>query len=266
MISIKHKPCAVLFIDLLGMGALTTGKIQIPDKCYEAWGIIEKSTQMLAARILVQFRDNLDAIRHNFPEVNIAQLSDGAFIWSSDIKKLLFACHDLMQINARTGIFCRGGMSYGDVITTEDPIPFGQFILGDAVTRAVSLESMGKGARIFLDSNLHNEITLLFPEVFKLNTNEIMVEIVNHFNGDYCYELRWYATHDLSINLKQSNVEEYYADFHKNLCTLLVYNLNQNRFIWNFDTQHHRYTNELLHSLAFQFAIMLNINDPLPRA
>lgn len=196
---------AVLFIDILGTGALTTGKINIDDGTYTGWGIIEnKSHQMLAATILVQFRENLNKIKEKYPKIKIAQLSDGAFIWSETLKDFICASHELMMLNIACGVFCRGGMAYGGIITSDAPLSFGPFVVGDAVTKAVNLESIGKGAKIFIDMSLIDELNEEFNSCLVSAQFPIITEIRNNLTGETYDEFKWYVIKDLETHLSSS--------------------------------------------------------------
>ena len=98
--------------------------------------------------------------RYEFKTVNMAQLSDCAFIWSTDVRSLVNASRSLMWSCTRRGLLCRGGIAFGEIVEPDkEDRTIGRFVVGEAVTKAAGLERVGKGCRIFSDvdlpSNLH---------------------------------------------------------------------------------------------------------------
>ena len=157
---------AVLFVDLLGVGELTSGEsITITSADYSAIRAPKRnrvSNQTYCALLLSIFRRNLRSVRQR--RLKIAQLSDCAFIWSKDPNLVLTAARRLMWRNLKSGLLCRAGLSYGQIV---EPVKvdkqIGQFVCGDAVTRSANLERQGKGARIFVDTELPGLVGLDYP-------------------------------------------------------------------------------------------------------
>lgn len=153
----KSTNAAVFFVDILGFSALTKGMVSnIKEVDYKAWGLNDESFQnhsFLAATILVEFRDVLFSLKHHLPELNIAQISDCAFIWSEKIETLIRGVHYFMWTAVKEkGILCRGGLSYGEIVEVPNVnYDLGAFIVGDAVTRAAKNEGKLKGPRITID-------------------------------------------------------------------------------------------------------------------
>jgi len=148
---------AVLFVDILGISALTTSdKPLVTDLDFKALSKKSKETsgnQFFCARLLSRFRSNLHECKVD--DLKIAQLSDCAFLWSRNESLVVRAARQIFQKNTETGIFARGGMAYGQIIEPEKTrLSLGQFICGKAVTRAAQLEAMGKGARVFIDRDI----------------------------------------------------------------------------------------------------------------
>ena len=92
-------------------------------------------------------------------------------------------------------ILCRGGLSYGEVVTVEDADnELGAFIVGDAVSRAAKNESRLKGPRITMDEEFPQaiwdckdraeHINWISSDLFHCIESEINMEIVD--------EYRWY--------------------------------------------------------------------------
>ena len=151
----KEYDGAVLFVDILGISALTTSKKPLVTahdfdalKFQNAGG-----NQLFCASLLSKFRKNLHAC--NAKGLKVAQLSDCAFLWSKNESLVVQAAEKLFFENTRTGILARAGMTYGQII---EPIKtrksLGHFICGNAVTRAAQLEGSGKGARVFIDREI----------------------------------------------------------------------------------------------------------------
>lgn len=153
----KEYTGAVLFVDILGISALTTSeKPLVTDQDFKALSSRPKKSggnQLFCARLLSQFRSNLHECKVN--DLKIAQLSDCAFLWSKNESLVVQAAQKIFHKNTNTGIFARGGMTFGQIIEPEKTrVSLGQFICGNAVTRAAQLETMGKGARVFIDREI----------------------------------------------------------------------------------------------------------------
>lgn len=191
---------AVFFVDILGFSALTKGQvIGITKKDYDAWGVdseAEHPHSYLAATMLVEFRDALLTLKKHLPSLNIAQISDCAFIWSENAKELLIGVHEFMwNAIGNKGILCRGGLAYGEIIEVENvDYSLGAFVVGDAVTRAAKNEQKLKGPRIAMDVDFPHDIYInvnnvpyldyLSHDLYHPNESEINLEVVD--------EYRWY--------------------------------------------------------------------------
>lgn len=198
---------AVFFVDILGFSALTKGQVKgITDEDYAAWGIANpnsRANSILAATILVEFRDVLHFLKKQYPKINVGQLSDCAFIWSEDILMLLQALHFVMWTMIRDkGILCRGGVAYGEIVDVENAdYNIGAFIVGDAVTRAVKNEGRLKGPRVTMDES--------FPDVLWSKNGQSV--FINHYSADLYHpneseidlsvvdEYRWYLCDDTEL-------------------------------------------------------------------
>lgn len=206
---------AAFYIDILGFSALTQGLVVgLNREDYEAWGINAKEQQnhhVLAATIIVEFRNVLQALKKHIPSIHIAHISDCAFIWSEDVAELLRGVHYFMWAAVRDkGILCRGGISYGEIVEVENKdYALGSVVLGDAVTRAVHLESVLKGPRIAMDEEFPHAvwsqaksiqcIQALTPDLFYAITNEIDMAETNEYRWYLCDE-DFLVNHGYSIN------------------------------------------------------------------
>lgn len=210
----EKKDAAVFFIDILGMSALTEGAInlglideRIDTSIYEVEinGSKELSSpnQIIAAWTLKRFREALRAVHFKY-DIKISQLSDCAFIWSETTSELLMASSELMWNLTLSGVLCRGGLSYGEVIIpNNDKESFGSFILGSAVTRAAKHEARGKGCRVFTDSDAISHFHKEFPgkasspAISTSVYNNIFSPITNPLDFSIADEFKWYLFHDL---------------------------------------------------------------------
>ena len=190
---------AVLFVDLLGFGALTKQLLPLKNKDYQPWlsnAKYEKNPQFLAAMILVKFREILKVVSNEVSDVTVSQLSDCFFVWSSDIESVVKFSLKFMHRAINNGILCRGGMAYGQIIITEKNHDFGKLILGSAVTQAVELEKPAKGARILTHTDLvhqlfeqNSEFAMKVQDLFKPFTNPLDFTIYDEF--------KWYLIDSL---------------------------------------------------------------------
>ncbi len=181
---------AVFFVDILGIGALTRGHITLSTEDYASHGIKSKrnkNTHYFGAKLLIKFRKILNELKRN-KDIQVAQLSDCAFIWSEKSIPLIDAAIMCMWELTREGILCRGGIAYGNIVEPDRVNNrLGKFLLGEAATKAVDLERSGKGCRVFSDVDLPSEISgkkhfLYEPFVGNKNPNDCSITD----------ELRWY--------------------------------------------------------------------------
>jgi hypothetical protein len=148
-------PGFVAYLDLLGIGALTRGKVLLTEEDFSAFQIrrMEPRQHLFAANLLACFRRTLMDAQAEFDRVSFAQLSDAAFLWSASPIDLLPACRRVMYDLAHAGVLCRGGIGFGEIVEPDKVnADLGAFVLGPAVTRAVGAERSGKGFRVFVDS------------------------------------------------------------------------------------------------------------------
>lgn len=176
---------AVFFVDILGIGALTQGKIAIQKDDFIAHSFkISNSTSehVFCAALLMKFRRILNKVMKN-NGVKVAQLSDCAFIWSENASLVLEAAREIMWESTSSGILCRGGMSYGEIVEPDSVnVQLGKFICGKAATQAVKLEGSGKGARIFIDETVPSEVCFsIQEEAFRPNINPIDFSYLDEF-------------------------------------------------------------------------------------
>lgn len=193
---------AALFIDMLGFGDLTRGCLKLTAYEYEPWDVDVESNsphQLLAAKLLLAFRKALTSTNNAHKDAEIAQLSDCCFIWSSDLGCVLDAGRHFMRQATLGGLLCRGGLAYGQIHEPEKvKRSLGAFIVGDAVTRAATLERSGKGARVFTDRETG-------CEVLKRHPNECVKALINPLTGEIVDEWRWYA---LQASLPKENISK----------------------------------------------------------
>jgi len=191
---------AVLFIDILGFGALTNGQIKLEKDDFEAWlkePNHKKNNQFLAATILVEFRRILQQLEVEFPTVKVAQLSDCFFAWSNKIKDVVSFCHRYMHLSIDSGLLSRGGMAQGEIIETEQNHSLGRLILGQAVTTAAGLEKLAKGTRILIDTDLPLS---LYKEnkAFSNRIYEMFQPFENPLDYQVYDEFKWYLVDKLT--------------------------------------------------------------------
>lgn len=201
---IKKMTGAVFFVDILGFGALTQNQVKLSDNDFAPW--LDKynqpyDNQVLAAAILAEFREILTDIDQTF-SVTISQLSDCAFVWSENIKDVIIVANNIMTRCINSGILCRGGLSYGEIIETNQNHSLGRFILGKAVTEAVKLEGIAKGCRIMITEefpfNLHEQDVEFSNIIFPLF--ETFVNPLDYITYD---EFKWYCVPNMIENMAE---------------------------------------------------------------
>lgn len=250
----ETKQAGVFFIDILGMSALTEGMINLDNIEQKIDGQIyqieidgcqklSSPNQVIAAWTLQTFRQALSSMHEKY-DINISQLSDCAFIWTEDTAELLLASSELMWELTLSGVLCRGGLSYGEVIVpSNDNESFGSFILGEAVTKAAKHEGRGKGCRVFTDADSIHHFYSNFPGkvdspvVSTKIYNEIFAPITNPLDYSIVDEFKWYLFHDLkgithhTIELERDKLAMYMA-------ALVSILRHSPYFAWNAQNKH----------------------------
>lgn len=202
---------AVFFVDILGMGALTQNQMNLQDIDYIDWLAqygLEYNNQHLSASILGSFRAILNKKNQEFTNVTIAQLSDCAFFWSENISDVLIAANNFMTDAMNEGILCRGGISCGEIIETTQSYDLGRFIVGEAVTQAVKLEGLAKGARILIDQEVPH---LLWnqDEQFSIRIQPMFQPFTNPLDYNTFDEYLWYLVPNLDKQIKDLRLANY---------------------------------------------------------
>lgn len=201
---IKKMTGAVFFVDILGFGALTQNQIKLNDEDFAPW--LNKygqpyDNQILAAAILAEFREILMELEQTFP-VTISQLSDCAFIWSENMKDVILVANNIMTRCINNGILCRGGLSYGEIIETNQNHSLGRFILGKAVTEAVKLEGIAKGCRIMITEEFPSDLYEQDVEFSKI-IFPLFQPFVNPLDYITYDEFKWYCVPNMMDNMTE---------------------------------------------------------------
>ncbi|TPG64630.1 hypothetical protein EAH73_15820 [Hymenobacter nivis] len=213
---LTHYNGAVFFIDLLGMGALTQGLIPLEAEDYTPWlehHEYEHNNQFLAAAVVAEFRKLLAEYAQLHTDVTVTQLSDGAFIWSRQPSAVVTAAGTLMSEAIKNGVLCRGGMAYGQIIETNQAHALGRFIVGQAVTDAVKLEGLAKGARVLVNSDFPHSLwerDKAFAErmqpLFEPFTNPLDFSVYDEFKW-YLVPKEAYQSQDLRLLSKEDRIK-----------------------------------------------------------
>lgn len=223
---------AVFFVDILGIGALTRNKIELTELDYDAFKLVgnNRSTQVFCATLLISFRNILMNTKKGVSGIKVAQLSDCAFIWSEDLKSVLNAARIIMFESIRRGILCRGGLAFGEIIEPNKANhSLGHFILGEAATKAVEMESSGKGCRIFSDRELPSELS--GPN---RSLQYLFSSLKSPIDGKIVDEFKWYLPEDYQYFRSKTNIQKQKVACEiLELITLLRY---FDRFNWNAST------------------------------
>ncbi|MDR2583999.1 MAG: hypothetical protein LBC75_11010 [Fibromonadaceae bacterium] len=205
---ISKKDGAVFFVDILGITALTNGSIELTDEDYSPWLELYNepyTEQFLAASILIEFRKILIKLNNIFTKVTISQLSDCAFVWSENITDVVLFAANFMTEAIRNGLLCRGGLTYGEIIETNQEHKLGRFIVGKAVSDAAKLERIAKGTRILIDQEFPNK---LFDQDknFSERTIPLFTPFVNPLDYNTYDEFKWYLCPDIDKNVMNLSI------------------------------------------------------------
>jgi len=199
---------AVFYVDILGMKALTNNKIDLADEDYSHWldqYRLEHTNQYLAASILAEFRKILINLDNDFEDVTISQLSDCAFVWSKNITNIVLFASKFMTTAITSGILCRGGLTYGEIIETNQNHKLGRFIVGKAVTDAAKLEGVAKGARVLIDIDFPHNLWQ-YDKKFAEKVIPLFAPFTNPLDYTDYDEFKWYLCPDLSIAVSNLSI------------------------------------------------------------
>lgn len=220
----------VFYVDILGIGFLTSGHATLSIEDYTDCGIkIDENHNhhYFSAKLLINFRKILNNIRKKNKKISVAQLSDSAFIWGESILDVLDAGRRCMWDCVEAGILCRGGTSYGQIIEPDNVnTSIGRFVLGEAVTKAVNLEKAGKGCRIFADDEIAFQVGKI-----KRFKHEPFVPRKNLLDFNVASEFRWYMFPE-AIN-SRGRLQNSSSAITKGLMKLTASLLYCPKFMWN---------------------------------
>jgi hypothetical protein len=199
---------AVFFVDILGISALTNNKMTLTEDDYCHWldqHGKEYTDQYLAASILTEFRQILIELNQTFQNVTVSQLSDCAFVWSRNITDIVLFASKFMTTAINRGLLCRGGLTYGEIIETNQNHDLGRFIVGKAVTDAAKLEGVAKGARVLIDQDFPNNLWKQ-DKNFAERTIPLFAPFTNPLDYTDYDEFKWYLCPDLSSNVNDLSI------------------------------------------------------------
>jgi hypothetical protein len=199
---------AVFFVDILGMTALTNSKMTLVAEDYSHWldqHGKEYTDQYLAASILAEFRQILIGLNQTFESVTVSQLSDCAFVWSRNITDIVLFASKFMTTAINRGILCRGGLTYGEIIETNQNHELGRFIVGKAVTDAAKLEGVAKGARVLIDQDFPHSLWEQDKD-FAERTIPLFAPFTNPLDYTDYDEFKWYLCPDLSSTVNNLSI------------------------------------------------------------
>lgn len=199
---------AVFFVDLLGMTALTNNRIDLVNEDYECWLSqygLEYTNQYLAASLLADFRKILVELNDQFDNVTVSQLSDCAFVWSKNITDIVVFSSQFMTKAISSGLLCRGGLTYGEIIETNQNHELGRFIVGKAVTDAAKLEGIAKGSRVLIDIDFPHNLNQ-FDSDFASRTIPLFAPFTNPLDYTEYDEFKWYLCPNLTHNVSNLSI------------------------------------------------------------
>jgi hypothetical protein len=101
----------------------------------------------------------------------------------------------------KNGLLCRAGLACGEIIETSENENhnLGKFIVGEAVTKAVKLESLSKGVRILIDEDLPHA---LYEQnsAFSRQIMPLFQPFTNKIDYTTYDEFKWYLIPNLNIS------------------------------------------------------------------
>lgn len=192
---------AVLFLDMLGVSALTLGKFEIKKEDYAPWGMENDflGNSSLAYVMYKHFQDLIVDVACKY-HVHTYLLSDNVFVWSDNVVSVVKFTAEFMQKALNTGLLCRGGLSFGQII--EEMNGNNQILLGDAVINAVMLEAKSKGSRVLTDDNIPVNVHRCEKYFANKFNNYLFAPIENPLDFTIFDELKWYIFPYSMLNFK----------------------------------------------------------------
>ncbi len=161
----------VCYIDILGIAYLSTTIKQQH---------IEELVKKLHNSIFLSIKSK---------DIDFSLLSDSVFLYSQNTDSLLIAISNIFRKCICAGVLIRAGLTYGEYSLIKSKLSHKQ-IYGEAVSKAVQLESNGKGCRIFINSNFpHDSENSLWnhnPIIFKPYKSYIDYSIIDVFEWPLC--------------------------------------------------------------------------------
>lgn len=118
-----------------------------------------------------------------------------------------------MQKSIMNGLLCRGGLTFGEIIETNENHILGRFIVGQAVTDAAHLEEIAKGSRVLINQNLPHSIWIENSEngdrispLFSPFTNPLDYQVYDEFKW-YLVPFNVLPEKDIRILTKNERIE-----------------------------------------------------------
>lgn len=222
----KEYTGTVFFVDILGIGALTQGKIDISENDFLSHNFKYQSKfseHQFCAKLLLKFRRILVKATSHIKNIKVAQLSDCAFVWSDDPDIVVNVARDIMWKSVLGGLLCRGGIANGQIVEPRKiNTKLGMFICGGAVTDAVRLEGAGKGTRVFIKQELVPELKKVPCDAFIPRKSLIDFSTIDEF--------KWYLYPDF--------IESPYDDLNEKLvmnelAKLIAMLMYSPKYTWN---------------------------------
>ena len=136
-------------------------------------------------------------------------ISDSIFLYAkncNDSINSFFIVANIFRELIKKGILCRAGCDYGEF----DILPTGlsgKNIYGEAATKCVKLEKLGKGHRIFVGKEAYVRFNSKFKKIFesigKSCENSLITKHINHVDYSELYIFNWaYINNNVFMNNK----------------------------------------------------------------
>ena len=241
----------VCYIDLLGFSYLTAN----PEI---------KKRQGIASRYVKNLHKYIKQSTEN-TNIKYCILSDSVFLFvENELDIMLFALTRIFRNCICAGVLLRAGIAFGEYNFIKTDIET-KNIFGAAVTKAVSMEKLGKGCRIFVHDELPNKSTLL-----SFNPN-IFVPYKNYYDYSELDVFEWpFFYQDFYINIKDNNDKEKIGlrSLLFNNCKILAYLKHSPLFNWNIMTDegkiHIKSTIEYITNITNNIICKKNVFNPVP--
>ena len=145
---------------------------------------------------LKKFHEIVEKACSDFQTAEYTVISDSLFIASESVDDILYILANVFRQCIKSGILLRAGLAYGIYYSVKTHISSFN-IYGPAVTKAVGYEKLGKGCRIFTDSDLPQNSNIPNGKIFSEYKNFLNYSSIDCFEWLMIKDKYVFDEHDI---------------------------------------------------------------------